>query len=85
MSDVNWKAGSRVLVRACGRMGMMKLDPPVVGTIRRLLVRDESVWVELDARQREECHDFPAEDQRSRFVLTWPELCDSVVGKQTIR
>lgn len=76
MSEPRWVVGERVLVRRCGRFDEFPLNPPVLGTIRRLLTRDDSAWVALDTRVPGVAFPFPADDERGTWVLTWPENCE---------
>lgn len=77
MSEPKWRVGERVLVKVCGRNDEWPLDPPVLGTITRKLIRDDSAWVALDVRVLDEAHPFSADDSRGTHVLAWPENCEA--------
>lgn len=74
--------GQRVLVRATFGPHVFEERPIgrlVLGTVVRLLRRDDGAWVELDERVDDSHHPFPHDDDgdRARYVLTYPDLCGS--------
>ena len=46
------------------------------GTVRRLLRRDISAWVQMDDELPSALAIFPADDPRGRNMLLWPSECD---------
>ena len=46
------------------------------GTVRRLLMRDISAWVQMDDELPPALASFPADDPRGRNLILWPSECD---------
>ncbi len=69
-----FRDGQRVLVMSIDEVpGRI---PPTEGTVVRLRRGDDGAWVALDQRlDVPGAHPFPAEDQRGRHVLVYPENC----------
>jgi|SRR5208282_6353935 len=62
------------------------LEPSESGTVVRLLHRDESAWIELDSRSKQDVHPFPEDDgERARHVLAFPDHCSSVAKTRAPR
>lgn len=73
----SFRLGQRVYVRRCGRGSEHIAPPGCVGTVVRLLTRDDSAWIQLDKRypSLERAYPFPADDVRGTHVLAWPGEC----------
>jgi hypothetical protein len=52
-----------------------------VGVVVRLRRADLAAWIELETRQADELHPFPADDAlgRATHVLAWPNDCERIV------
>ena len=80
----SFKLGQRVFVNAVMARPHGEEVPLRVGgqtgTVRRLLQRDDSAWIELDERSElgGTVHMFPEDDEhgRGRHVLAFPDQCD---------
>lgn len=48
------------------------------GVVTRLLMRDKSAWVNIEAGMPDHLRRFPASDPggRGNYVLLWPEECE---------
>lgn len=69
---------TRVIVRRCGHAsggcGSIVFVGGVPGTVYRPRRCDEGAWVRLDERSdAPNAHPFPADDERGRDVLAYPE------------
>jgi hypothetical protein len=48
------------------------------GVVCRLLMRDDSAWVNMDEAIPEDVASFPEDDQRRNHVLLYPEDCEEI-------
>lgn len=67
-----FKNGDRVVVtfeeEDAGLFGMK-------GTVHRTLTRDRSAWVRMDDPLPDGLARFPADDERARDIILWPDEC----------
>jgi len=62
------------------RVRITKPDIPTLtgftGTVRRLLMRDESAWIRTDQLLPESIAKFPEDDERRNYVNLFPDECE---------